>query len=398
MQRNSTLKPKPDQTVETPATPVQWDDAAVLQLLAKHSYVEVSDKTGWSRGRIYTLALRSGARKTESRIRERHAERNERQMETLKEMLNKTTTADVLDFLAGIPDNSVKLHFTSTPYNIGKPYGDATGADAKGFTYFHGWLMQIVSEMARTLKEGGVLCLNLGKTWDWENKPYPMDVLLFEDLRRVGLTFQNRVIWPVDHGLTPKGRLAERYEPILVFSKGPQITFNPTPARLPQKHPGKRAFKGPNKGRLSGNPLGAHPTDVWSDIGHIKNGHPDRAEGEHPAQFPVALVRRAVLLYTLPGDLVCDVFRGSGSTPVACKETHRDFVGADLFYGDLAERRTNKAVPDNVSYLPGVSDATSAVWQAEARRVEQKASPISQAQEDALCEEAGIQGSLNLAI
>ncbi len=131
-----------------------------------------------------------------------------------------------------------------------------------------------------------MVCLNVSKTRDWEGTLMPIDVLIFEDMRRAGLTFQSRVVWTVPHGLTPAARLADRYETVLIFSKGEQAAFNPNAARVPQKQPGKRAFKGPNIGQLSGNPLGAYPSDVWSDIPNVGHNHPDTAEGKHPAQFP----------------------------------------------------------------------------------------------------------------
>lgn len=344
-------------------------ESHVLNLLQEHTYEEVRLQTGWSRGRIYALALKAGARKTEQRILERQAERRRRQEETLKSLLNTTAKADVLDFLDGLPDDSIAMHFTSPPYNLGKKYGECPAADSLRFTFFHGWLMQVVSEMARTLRPGGVICLNVGKTRDWENHLMPMDVLLFEDLRRAGLTFQSRIVWTVSHGLTPKRRLSDRYETILVFSKGPQASFNPNAARTPQKHPGKRAYKGPNKGRLSGHPYGAHPSDVWADIQQVSNNHPDAKQGRHPAQFPVKLAKRAVLLYTQASDLVCDCFSGSGSTSIAAVETGRSFVGADLFYEDLRAQRLALAAPDRFSPLPGVSDESAAIWQVEAKRV-----------------------------
>lgn len=110
------------------------------------------------------------------------------------------------------------------PYNVGKRYGDGPAADRMRFTYFHGWLMQVISEIGRTLKPGGVVCLNVGKTVDWQERMLPMDVMLFENLRTAGLTFQDRVIWTSSHGLTPKRKLA---------------TFNATPARTPQRNPAK---------------------------------------------------------------------------------------------------------------------------------------------------------------
>ena len=307
-------------SIAATAPKLTFKERRILKLLGKHTYNEVHQRTGWSRGKIYNLAIRASARKTENRIRERHQERKRRQLEFLTEVMNTTAKCDVLDFLDGIPNDSVYTHITSLPYNLGKPGKES--ADRMRFTYFHGWLMQIISELSRTLKPNGVLFLNIGSTPDWEHKLIPLDVLLFEDpLRRSGLTFQSRVISFTPHGLTPKRKLAERHETVLVFSKGDSPTFNPSAARIPQKQPGKRAFKGPNKGQLSCHPLGAHPTNVWH-IPNVGHNHPERKVGRphlHPAQFPLALAKRAILLYSLPGELICDVFSGSGTTHIAAQ-------------------------------------------------------------------------------
>lgn len=363
----------------------------VLRLLTSHTYEEVRAITGWSRGKIYQLALRHGARKTESRIMERQQDRRKRQMETLTQLMNTTAKADVLDFFDAIPDDSISLHLCSPPYNLGKSYGDGASADTLRFTFFHGWLMQIVSEISRTLKPGGVACINVGKTRDWQGILMPLDVLLHEDLRRSGLTFQSRVVWTMNHGLTPKHRLSDRYETILIFSKGEQATFNPNAARTPQKQPDKKAFKGPNKGQLSGNPYGAFPSDVWNDIPQVANNHPDASHGRHPAQFPLKLAKRAILLYTMAGDLACDCFSGSGTSWVASKETGRDFVGADLFYEDLRAKRLAATTPDAFTPLPGVTEESVAVWQAEAKKVSfEHESKISEKEDQRLCKQAGL--------
>lgn len=367
----------------TPVNAAGVTDAEVAKLLSQHTYEEVCAITGLSRGAIYRIALRCGARKYEHRIQQRREQRKAEQEAFLKAMLDDTAKADVLDFLAGIPDDALAAHVSSTPYNLGKKYGSGASADTMRFTYFHGWLMQIVSEMARTVKPGGVVCLNTSKTRDWTDHLLPMDVMLFEDLRRAGLTFQSRVVWTIPHGLTPHNRPADRYETILVFSKG-EPRFNANAARSPQKQPGKRAFKGPNKGHLSGNPFGAAPTDVWSDIANVGHNHPERALGSHPAQFPVALAKRLILLWTKPGETVCDAFMGSGTTAVAAVECGRHFTGADLFYEDLRAKRIANAKLDTVSVLTGVTDESMAIWQAEARRVDRVARPVSDEQEAAM--------------
>src|SRR3546814_14469511 len=102
--------------------------------------------------------------------------------------------------------------------------------------------------------------------------------------------------------------------------------LNPTPGRRPQKNPGKRAFKGPRRGTLSGHPLGAWPTNVWDDIGNVGHNHPERRCGDHPAAFPLALAKRAILLYTLPVDLVCDPFCGSGTPQEIGRASGREMV------------------------------------------------------------------------
>ncbi len=364
------------------------EEDRVLSLLKTNTYDQVHQETGWSRGRIYNLAIRAGARKHENKINERHEERRRRQREFLEEVMGNTVKSDVLDFLDGVPSNAVQLHLTSPPYNLGKSYGSCVSSDRMRFTYYHGFLMQVISELSRTLAPGGTVCLNVGSTRDWNDHLMPLDILIYNDLITAGLTFQSRIVWEIPHGLTPKKRLAERYETILVFSKGEQQTFNPSAARIPQKEPHKRAFKGPNKGQLSGHPLGAHPTNVWR-IPNVGHNHSDRMlmTGKHPAPFPLALARRAILLYTMPGDLTSDVFSGSGTTQMGAVQTGRAFIGADLFYESLRNDRLAHAIPDGLSQLPGVTDLSVAVWQAEARKVQTDAKPISRQEERRLIQQ-----------
>lgn len=342
------------------------EEQRVLSLLLDHTYEEVRAATGWSRGRIYALALKTGARKTERRIRERAADRQMRQMESLAAMMNTSVTADVEDFLDSLPSHSVRLICTSIPYNIGKSYGDAAGADRMRHVAYIGWLLKILSEFSRILMDGGTLFLQVGSTKDDEDRLIPLDVLLFEWIAKCRLDFQSRVVWRIPHGLTPANRLAERYETALVCSKGKPV-FNASAARIPQKQPGKRAFKGPNKGKLSGHPLGAWPTNVW-DIPNIGHNHPEQCD--HPCQFPLQLAKQATLLYSMPGDLCCDPFVGSGTTQLAAIQTGRAFTGADLFYETVRARRVANASPDLSSPLPGVTEESIAVWQAEARRID----------------------------
>lgn len=68
----------------------------------------------------------------------------------------------------------------------------------------------------------------------------------------------------------------------------------------------------------------------------------------HPTQKPVRLMRYVLEQITKEGDLVLDPFIGTGTTAVACKQMHRQYIGieTDPKYAEIAEKRLQgKMVP-----------------------------------------------------
>ncbi len=59
-------------------------------------------------------------------------------------------------------------------------------------------------------------------------------------------------------------------------------------------------------------------------------GHERLKDPKHPAQKPLAVMRRLVEMASRPGDLVLDPFMGVGSTGVAAVELGRRFLGFEL--------------------------------------------------------------------
>ena len=61
----------------------------------------------------------------------------------------------------------------------------------------------------------------------------------------------------------------------------------------------------------------------------------------HPTQQPVDLLEYFIEKSTNEGEVVLDSFMGSGSTGIACKEIHRDFIGIELDkkYFEIAKKR-----------------------------------------------------------
>ena len=107
-------------------------------------------------------------------------------------------------------------------------------------------------------------------------------------------------------------------------------------------------------GKLRCNTVGKNPSDVWQ-IAKVTSGK-DRASRErtpHPAQFPLDLIRRIVVGFSNPGELVLDPFMGSGSVAVACLESGRPVVGFEINsrYCRVAQRRIETLLQDHRSRL-----------------------------------------------
>lgn len=68
-------------------------------------------------------------------------------------------------------------------------------------------------------------------------------------------------------------------------------------------------------------------------------------ETEHPAEKPVALIKRYLQIGTNEGDIVLDTYMGSGTVGVACLELQRSFIGIELLpeYFAMAEKRIKQA-------------------------------------------------------
>jgi adenine-specific DNA-methyltransferase len=252
---------------------------------------------------------------------------------------------DCMEFLRTIPDESVQLVVTSPPYNIGKEYEQVLDIEV-----YKTQQRSIIEECVRVLRPEGSICWQVGNYVD-SGEIIPLDILLYDCFRDNGLKMRNRIVWHFGHGLHCKNRFSGRYETINWFTKSDNYLFNLDPVRVPQKYPGKRHYKGPNVGELSGNPKGKNPSDIWS-IPNVKSNYVEKTD--HPCQFPVALVQRLVLSMTNEGDLVFDPFMGVGTTAVAAVVNGRRAAGAEIVshYYQQAVDRVRKALVGELRFRP----------------------------------------------
>lgn len=264
---------------------------------------------------------------------------------------------DALNFMKTLPDGCVKLIITSPPYNVGKEYETRVKIDR-----YLSNIKPLIKEMVRILSPEGSICWQVGNYVD-NGEVFPLDIYYYPIFKDLGMKLRNRIIWHFGHGLHCRNRFSGRYETILWFTKTDNYTFNLDPVRIPSKYPGKRYYKGPKKGLISGNKLGKNPEDVWEmninkliddwdkliwDIPNVKSNHPEKED--HPCQFPIELVERCVLALTNDNDLVYDPFAGVGSTLLGALMNNRKAYGTELEkkYVDLGLQRIERLRNDEL--------------------------------------------------
>lgn len=244
---------------------------------------------------------------------------------------------DCQDLLETIPNDSIQLIVTSPPYNLGKSYERRMHLDR-----YLEWQERVIADCVRVLADGGSICWQVGNFVS-HGEVVPLDIVLYPFFVKHGLKLRNRIVWHFEHGLHCTKRLSGRHETILWFTKSDDYCFDLDSVRVPQKYPGKRHFKGPKTGQLSGNPLGKNPGDVWV-FPNVKNNHVEKTA--HPCQFPVELVDRLVLSLTRTDDWVLDPFLGVGTTVASAVMRGRRGCGSEKMpqYAQVARDRVRQAM------------------------------------------------------
>lgn len=217
---------------------------------------------------------------------------------------------DCIQGLRQIDSESVRLVFADPPYNL-------LGLDMfVDVSNYRKWVKQWCEEIKRILAFDGtfILC----------GRP-PILCNLVVDLMEYGFVFREWITWHKVDSITPsKEYHSNNYECFAVFSKWIDRIYNHIPVESKSKNYGNERNIG----------------SVWEHCkisSHHKEGTP------HPTQKPIKFLDRFVRTYTNKGDLVVDMFMGSGTTAVACKQSNRDFLGFEINpeYIEMANKRLN---------------------------------------------------------
>lgn len=151
----------------------------------------------------------------------------------------------------------------------------------------------------------------------------------------------NEIVWAYQTGGRARRYFGRKHDTILLYSKGPRYYFDlkATGEVRPggrsnhmRKHvdPDGRVYRSIRSGGkiytyYDDEPV--YPGDVWDDVSHMQQKDPQRTG--YDTQKPLRLLERVIHCATRPGDLVMDLFAGSGTTLAAAHQLGRPFVGVD---------------------------------------------------------------------
>src|ERR1700749_229577 len=109
---------------------------------------------------------------------------------------------DNLEFMRSLPNASMKLIVTSPPYNLGKAYEKRTSNEI-----YIEQQTAAIAEAFRLLHPRGSICWQVGNYVD-DGEVYPLDILLYQKFKDLGLHLRNRIVWTFGHGLHCQNRFS----------------------------------------------------------------------------------------------------------------------------------------------------------------------------------------------
>jgi site-specific DNA-methyltransferase (adenine-specific) len=236
--------------------------------------------------------------------------------------LGRLYQGDCLDLFDLIEPGSIDCFFADPPFNLDKDYGRGIDDNLPEEKYER-WLYEWLDRAVDTLADGGALWVyNLPK-WNLLAGAH-----LLKDKR---LTFKHQVAVSMKMSLPIPNKLSPAHYSLLYFIKGKKPKRFTRP-RIPIevcRHCGKEIHDyGGHRDKM--NPAGVNLSDVWTDLSPVRHR---KTKFRQANALPEKMLERVLTISTEPGDLVLDLFGGSGTTYAVAERTHRHWIGFEI--GDI---------------------------------------------------------------
>ncbi|TWR26891.1 DNA modification methylase [Mucilaginibacter achroorhodeus] len=252
-----------------------------------------------------------------------------------------------------LEDESVNVVFTSPPYSGLRVYNNGEnelGLESSVNQYVDA-LIEHLKEVKRVLKKDGSFFLNIGESYkDGCSQMVPAKVAL-AIAERLNLKLVNEIVWAKTNSIpiSNERKLKPTYEKIFHFvldtttyyynevrvSTDSEIRIVSGPNDRNTKQTGKK-----ESGYTLSRPYFRLKDFMDAqDVENVIKGHNAAVRQrevtalggvDHPALMPSYLPILPILLTSRPGDVVLDIFSGSGTTGVCATALDRKYIGIEL--------------------------------------------------------------------
>jgi DNA modification methylase len=200
----------------------------------------------------------------------------------------------------------------------------------RAFKLMNQELDKVWDELARVVKDGGFVCINIGDATRKIGKQFQ----LYSNHSRITSRFINLgfqplpiVLWKkatnapnkfMGSGMLPAGAYVTlEHEYILIFRKGGKREFNKVDEKRVRN---ESAFFWEERNRWF--------SDSW-DLKGVKQATNNESVRERNAAYPFELPYRLINMYSVKGDTVLDPFLGTGTTTFAAISSERNSIGIE---------------------------------------------------------------------
>ena len=261
--------------------------------------------------------------------------------------------ADTAQALLARYGQQVQAIYLDPPFNTGKRFDMKVRIGEKGYktgspalqlpAYEDQWesreaylsMMREALTLARgLLKKEGTIFLHI------DSRMYAHLRLLMDDVFGEN-NFLNEIIWSYQSGGRARTYFPRKHDTILFYARSRSYYFNLKGVPIARNESRSnhmrrgvdedgrsyRAITSGGKEYRYYDDDPAYPGDVWDDISHLQQKDPQRTG--YDTQKPVKLLERIIRCSTQEGDLVGDLFCGSGTTAVAAAQLGRRFLCVD---------------------------------------------------------------------
>jgi site-specific DNA-methyltransferase (adenine-specific) len=259
--------------------------------------------------------------------------------------INKIYNMDCLVGLKLLDTESIDLVITSPPYDNLRDYN--------GYSFSFELIAQ---ELYRVIKQGGIIVWVVGDaTVDGGETLTSFKQALY--FQSIGFKIHDVMIYEKHNPVPNTGngvRYQQCFEYMFIISKGKPKTVNLIKEPRKNSCNDKRTERIMHRQRNSDGRFGKKHRYVFNDIVTRKNiwtykvglynSTSDKIAFNHPAIFPEQLCIDHILSWSNEGELVLDIFMGSGTTAKASILTNRNYIGFEISkeYCNIADKRINE--------------------------------------------------------